>query len=79
MAPAASNTIAGHFRDFENGPLEYDKIITGDLGYVGQEILIDLLKKEGYDISQKHMDCGKGRILIQAEADVDVRQRYFPH
>lgn len=58
MAPAASNTIAGHFRDFENGPLEYDKIITGDLGYVGQEILIDLLKKEGYDISQKHMDCG---------------------
>ena len=58
MAPAASSTIAGHFRDFENGPLEYDKIITGDLGYVGQEILIDLLKKEGYDISQKHMDCG---------------------
>ena len=58
MAPAASSTIAGHFQDFENGPLEYDKIITGDLGYVGQEILIDLLKKEGYDISQKHMDCG---------------------
>ena len=58
MAPAASSTIAGHFQDFENGPLEYDKIVTGDLGYVGQEILIDLLKKEGYDISQKHMDCG---------------------
>ena len=58
MAPAASSSIAGHFRDFENGPIEYDKIITGDLGYVGQEILIDLLKKEGYDISHKHMDCG---------------------
>ena len=58
MAPAACDTIAGHFRDFGRGPLDYDKIITGDLGYVGQEILLNLLKKEGYDISQKHMDCG---------------------
>lgn len=58
MAPAASHTIAQNFRDFQRGPLDYDKIITGDLGYVGREILIDLLKKEGYDISQKHMDCG---------------------
>ena len=58
MAPAASNTIAGHFRDFENGPLEYDKIITGDLGYVGQEILIKLLLDKGYDISGVHTDCG---------------------
>lgn len=58
MAPAACNTIAGHFRDFEKKPSDYDKIITGDLGYVGQKILIELLQKEGYDISQKHTDCG---------------------
>lgn len=58
MAPAASDTIACHFRDLKRGPLDYDKIITGDLGYVGKEILTDLLLKEGYDITQKHMDCG---------------------
>ena len=39
-------------------PEDYDKIITGDLGYVGQEILLDLLKERGFDISKQHMDCG---------------------
>ena len=36
----------------------YDRIITGDLGTVGQKILIDLLLKDGYDISKIHSDCG---------------------
>ena len=58
MAPAACDTIFQHFQDFETTPEEYDKIITGDLGYVGQEILIKLLREKGYEISEKHMDCG---------------------
>lgn len=58
MAPAACDTIATHFADFGSDPQEYDRIITGDLGYVGQEILFDLLKEKGLDISEKHMDCG---------------------
>lgn len=58
MAPAAADTIYAHFKDFDTTPDEYDKIITGDLGYVGQKILIDLLVEKGYDISAKHMDCG---------------------
>lgn len=42
------------------GPLKdyYDRIITGDLGKVGQQILIDLLKEKGFSIEEKHMDCG---------------------
>ena len=36
----------------------YDAIITGDLGYVGQSILFDLMRKQGKDIKQNHMDCG---------------------
>ena len=28
-------------------PEEYDQIITGDLGYIGQQILLDLLEKKG--------------------------------
>lgn len=58
MAPAAASTIKQHFIDFDSQPSDYDKIITGDLGAVGQTILIDLLREQGYDISDRHMDCG---------------------
>lgn len=58
MAPAASDTIFSNLSDFNYFPEEYDKIITGDLGYVGKDILIKILKDKGYDISKQHMDCG---------------------
>ncbi len=58
MAPAACDTIFHHLNDFGTKPQDYDKIITGDLGLVGQEILIKLLKDKGYDISSVHTDCG---------------------
>ncbi|MCM1186904.1 MAG: stage V sporulation protein AD [Lachnoclostridium sp.] len=58
MAPAAASTLEQHFIDFGSQPENYDKIITGDLGSVGQKVLIDLLRKKGYDISAQHMDCG---------------------
>lgn len=58
MAPAACDTIYQNFMDFNRQPEDYDKIITGDLGYVGKKILIDLLKEKGFDISKVHTDCG---------------------
>jgi stage V sporulation protein AD len=58
MAPAACELIATHLADFDRQPSDYDKIITGDLGTVGQTILIQLLKEKGYDISAVHEDCG---------------------
>lgn len=58
MAPAACDTIACHLSDFNREPDYYDKIITGDLGSVGKEILLELLKAKGYDISSVYMDCG---------------------
>ena len=58
MAPAASDVICSHFKDFDRQPDYYDKIITGDLGTIGQEILIDLAKQQGYDLSGIHTDCG---------------------
>lgn len=58
MAPAAADTITAHFTDFQAKPQDYDKIITGDLGAVGQKVLLDLLNEKGYDISASHMDCG---------------------
>lgn len=58
MAPAAALSLEQHFVDFGSQPNDYDKIITGDLGKVGQRVLIDLLNERGYDISEQHMDCG---------------------
>lgn len=58
MAPAACDTIYHNFLDFETGPEEYDRIVTGDLGFIGHDILTDLLKKKGYDVRDRLTDCG---------------------
>ena len=58
MAPAAAACIATHLEDFSRSPSYYDKIITGDLGAVGREILIELLQQKNIDIGSCHTDCG---------------------
>lgn len=58
MAPAACDTIVQNLKDFERTPEDYDRIITGDLGYVGQSILFDLMRGRKIDIKNNHMDCG---------------------
>ena len=59
MAPAAADTIMSYLSVTGTKPDDYDLILTGDLGYVGSELLIEILKKEGIDISSNHNDCGK--------------------
>ena len=59
MAPAAADTLKRFFDDTVTKPSDYDLILTGDLGYVGSELLIKLLQSEGTDISAVHNDCGK--------------------
>lgn len=58
MAPAAADTIYAHLTDFGRTPDDYDLIVTGDLGLVGRELLLDLLKQKGFDLTKKHFDCG---------------------
>ena len=58
MAPAAASTIEQHFIDWNRQPEDYDQIVTGYFGSVGQKVLLDLLKERGFDISEKHIDCG---------------------
>ncbi len=58
MAPAACELIVNHLKDFGRRADYYDRIITGDLGSVGQKILIDLCRQKGVDISKNHEDCG---------------------
>ena len=58
MAPAAADVILNNFKDLGVGPDYYDKIITGDLGEVGSQALIDLMREKNVDIAGNHMDCG---------------------
>ena len=58
MAPAAAGTLLNFFKDTETKPDDYDIIFTGDLGYVGTNLLYKLLEREGIDIRCRHSDCG---------------------
>lgn len=58
MAPAACDTICQHFQDFHRTPKDYDAVITGDLGSVGKALLLDLTREQGFDLGEKHLDCG---------------------
>ncbi|MBQ2663600.1 MAG: stage V sporulation protein AD [Clostridia bacterium] len=59
MAPAAIDTLLAHFKATNTKPQDYDLILTGDLGHIGSDIIIDLMQKEGYDLRNIHNDCGK--------------------
>ncbi|WP_181349995.1 stage V sporulation protein AD [Thalassobacillus sp. CUG 92003] len=58
MAPAAYDTIKTHLQDMGRTAQDYDLIVTGDLSAVGTPILRDMLAEDGYDITEKHSDCG---------------------
>ena len=58
MAPAAADTIYRHLMDFGRETKDYDRIITGDLGSIGQTILKDLLRERGIELDGIHEDCG---------------------
>lgn len=58
MAPAAMDTLIHHFRDTGYKPSDYDLIISGDLGSIGKAIVLDMMKKEGYDLTGIFTDCG---------------------
>lgn len=58
MAPAAFNTIATHLQDTGRNADYYDAIVTGDLGVLGSEILVECFEKEGINLNGIHVDCG---------------------
>ena len=58
MAPAAYETIKTYLIDTNTKPSDYDVIFTGDLGYVGSELLYRLFERDGMNLSAVHSDCG---------------------
>ena len=69
MSPAAVDTLEQHFRDFGLSPADYDLIVTGDLGALGKQIVLEQTAKDGYDLSQNYDDCG---VLLFSAKKQDV-------
>ena len=59
MAPAVCSTIEAHFSDLGRTAADYDLIATGDLGWIGKNILMELLHRDRVTIpDEKLIDCG---------------------
>ena len=58
MAPAAYATIRAHLDDLHRTPDDFDLIVTGDLGQLGKEALLELSRLDGLSLGGKLTDCG---------------------
>ncbi len=58
MAPAAYATIRANLEDFGASVEDYDLIVTGDLGQVGKEMLMELALRDGISLGGRLTDCG---------------------
>ena len=67
MAPAAFATINAHFSDLHTGPQDFDLIVTGDLGQLGSDLLLQLARDEGINLGGKLTDCGTMVFDIQSQ------------
>ncbi len=71
MVPAAIDTLLNHIEDTGRDLDYYDLIVTGDLGYIGKDIAVDLLVDAGFNkrmVIQHYDDCGT--MLFNKNQDV---------
>ena len=73
MAPAAMDTLLAHFNDTGRNPSYYDAILTGDLGHIGKEILIEMMGTKGFNIKGNYNDCG---VLMFDKEKQDTHSRW---
>lgn len=61
MAPAAVDTLLNHLQDTGKTLEDYDAVFTGDLGFIGKDIVTDLLLDAGINgktLEKVYNDCG---------------------
>lgn len=71
MAPAAVDTLLNHLEDTKRTIDYYDLVVTGDLGFIGKDIMVDLLVGAGIQkekLFSHYDDCGT--MLFSKEQDV---------
>ena len=73
MVPAAVDTLLNHLEDTKRSIEYYDLVATGDLGFIGKDIMMDLLGDAGLpkkEVFEHYDDCGT--MLFTKEQDVDA-------
>lgn len=71
MAPAAVDTLLNHLQDTGRDIDYYDLVVTGDLGFIGKDIMTDLLIDAGIPgekVRAHYDDCGT--MLYSKDQDV---------
>jgi stage V sporulation protein AD len=57
MAPAARDSLNRHLTAVHRAWEDYDRVYTGDLGFLGSRILVDLMNDPAF--ARVHDDCGR--------------------
>ena len=47
-----------YLNETQTKPQDYDIILTGDLGSIGAEVVIDLARQQGVELQSHYQDCG---------------------
>ena len=69
MAPAVQSTITAHFDDTGTTADDFDLIATGDLGWIGRDILLELFRESGRPMPpEKLVDCGASLFYQEQDA-----------
>ena len=79
MAPAAYDTISTHLKDTGRAPSYYDLIVTGDLGNLGSELLLELLRQDGLErVLYFDFSCvNELGDIVQLTLAMEIMGRYF--
>lgn len=68
MAPAVCDSIRAHMDDTGRSGDYYNMVVTGDLGWIGRELLMELMNESGLQLPpEKLIDCGAS--LFSKEQD----------
>ncbi len=59
MAASCADTLIRYFDSTSQSPSQFDLILTGDLGFEGHSILLELCEQQGLKIEKNSDDCGK--------------------
>ena len=69
MAPAVFDTISAHLSDTGRTAVDYDLIATGDLGWIGRDLLLALADAAGVALpADRLIDCGASLFYQEQDA-----------
>ncbi len=69
MAPAVFDCLAAHMADTGKTACDYDLIATGDLGWIGRDLLLELASAAGLELPpEKLIDCGASLFYQEQDA-----------